>query len=121
MLRAPSPFGRAKPGWRGEVVTFSSASHPSLTIGLRAKREPGLELLNDSDLPVSGWHPSDGPDFIRRRVVVNFVLPAGPDLFRWPQGAAGEGSIQALGLFPDDLAGVRSLLADSCVIHNGEG
>ncbi len=119
-------LGRAQPGWRGGAVTFSPASHASLTLALRGKREPRTFRRpgkNGERRPSRiRFAPFRSDRFHSKTGRSEFRAPAGPDQFRWPQGAVGEGSVQALGSFPNDLAErFRSLLADSCVIHHRHG
>src|SRR5216683_1404521 len=90
--REPLPFRRA--GNNGDGLRALTVTDVDRAIG--ADPQLRLEFLEHGDLPVSGSRPSDRTDFIRRRVVVNFMLQRARISF-------------------------RGLLADSCVIHDRHG
>ncbi len=116
--REPLPFRRA--GNNGDGLRALTVTDVDRAIG--ADPQLRLEFLEHGDLPVSGSRPSDRTDFIRRRVVVNFMLQRARISSRGLRERGWRGSFQTLGSVPDDVAErFRGLLADSCVIHDRHG
>jgi len=94
--REPLPFRRA--GNNGDGLRTLTVTDVDRAIG--ADPQLRLELLEHGDLPVSGSRPSDRTDFIRRRVVVNFVLQRARISSRGLRERGWRGSFQTLVSWP---------------------